>query len=249
MLLFFVLAIAICGGVLFWYTRCWRSTTLVVVCSLVAVLWQCGLLATFHYELDPYSILVPFLVFAIGMSHGAQKMNGIMQDVGRGTHRVVAARYTFRRLFAAGLTALLCDAVFMAESATIVDPHVRVGIVAGDGGTVAWPAAMGPMKAKRYLLTGDAVSAAEAERLGLITEVVPDGEAGGAALAFARRLAAGAPLAVQYTKLAVNKLIKDALGVSFDAATGYEMVTMLSEDHDEAIEAFKGKRAPEFEGR
>ncbi len=110
-LLFFVLAIAICGGVLFWYTRCWRSTTLVVVCSLVAVLWQCGLLATLHYELDPYSILVPFLVFAIGMSHGAQKMNGIMQDVGRGTHRVVAARYTFRRLFAAGLTALLCDAV------------------------------------------------------------------------------------------------------------------------------------------
>ncbi len=110
-LLFFVLAIAICGAVLYWYTRCWRSTTLVVVCSLVAVLWQCGLLATLHYELDPYSILVPFLVFAIGMSHGAQKMNGIMQDVGRGTHRVVAARYTFRRLFAAGLTALLCDAV------------------------------------------------------------------------------------------------------------------------------------------
>ena len=77
-LLFFVLAIGICGAVLYWYTRCWRSTTLVVVCSLVAVLWQCGLLATLHYELDPYSILVPFLVFAIGMSHGAQKMNGIM---------------------------------------------------------------------------------------------------------------------------------------------------------------------------
>ncbi|MFZ6756219.1 efflux RND transporter permease subunit [Undibacterium sp. Ji50W] len=118
-LLFFVLAIVIAGGVLFWYTRCWRSTTLVVVCSLVAVLWQCGLLATLHYELDPYSILVPFLVFAIGMSHGAQKMNGIMQDVGRGTHRVVAARYTFRRLFAAGLTALLCDAVGFAVLVSI----------------------------------------------------------------------------------------------------------------------------------
>lgn len=108
---FFVLAIAIAGAVLFWYTRCWRSTTLVVACSLIAVLWQFGLLATFGYELDPYSILVPFLVFAIGMSHGAQKMNGIMQDIGRGTHKVVAARYTFRRLFVAGLTALLCDAV------------------------------------------------------------------------------------------------------------------------------------------
>jgi predicted RND superfamily exporter protein len=110
-LLFFVLAIGIASAVLFWYTRCWRSTMLVVVCSLVAVLWQFGLLATFGYELDPYSVLVPFLVFAIGMSHGAQKMNGIMQDIGRGTHKVVAARYTFRRLFVAGLTALLCDAV------------------------------------------------------------------------------------------------------------------------------------------
>jgi len=118
-LLFFLLAIAIAGAVLFWYTRCWRSTSLVVVCSLVAVLWQCGLLASLGYELDPYSILVPFLVFAIGMSHGAQKMNGIMQDVGRGTHRVVAARYTFRRLFAAGLTALLCDAVGFAVLVSI----------------------------------------------------------------------------------------------------------------------------------
>jgi predicted RND superfamily exporter protein len=110
-LVFFTLAIGIASAVLFWYTRCWRSTTLVVVCSLVAVLWQFGLLAVFGYELDPYSILVPFLVFAIGMSHGAQKMNGIMQDIGRGTHKVVAARYTFRRLFVAGITALLCDAV------------------------------------------------------------------------------------------------------------------------------------------
>ena len=119
MLGFFVAAIAITGGVLFWFTRCWRSTALVVACSLVAVLWQFGLLAAVGYELDPYSILVPFLVFAIGMSHGAQKMNGIMQDIGRGTHRVVAARYTFRRLFVAGLTALLCDAVGFAVLAII----------------------------------------------------------------------------------------------------------------------------------
>jgi predicted RND superfamily exporter protein len=110
-LLFFVVAIAIASAVLYWYTRCWRSTLLVMLCSLVAVLWQFGLLSLLHYELDPYSVLVPFLVFAIGMSHGAQKMNGIMQDVGRGTHKVVAARYTFRRLFAAGMSALLCDAV------------------------------------------------------------------------------------------------------------------------------------------
>ncbi len=113
-LLFFAAAIAICTAVLFWYTRCIRSTLLVVLCSMIAVVWLLGLLPTLGYELDPYSVLVPFLVFAIGMSHGAQKMNGIMQDIGRGTHKLVAARYTFRRLFLAGMTALLADAVGFA---------------------------------------------------------------------------------------------------------------------------------------
>jgi predicted RND superfamily exporter protein len=89
------------------------------------VVWQLGLVALFGYELDPYSILVPFLVFAIGVSHGAQKMNGIMQDVGRGTHKLVAARYTFRRLFLAGLTALLADAVGFAVLMVIDIPVIK----------------------------------------------------------------------------------------------------------------------------
>ena len=113
-LVFFALAVAIATAMVFWYTRCVRSTLLVVVASLVAVVWQLGLLPVLGYALDPYSILVPFLVFAIGMSHGAQKMNGIMQDVGRGLDKLVAARFTFRRLFLAGLTALLADAVGFA---------------------------------------------------------------------------------------------------------------------------------------
>src|SRR4030095_14355128 len=73
----------------------------------------------------PYSILVPFLVFAIGVSHGAQKMNGIMQDIARDTHRVVAARYTFRRLFLAGLTALAADAVGFAVLMVIDIPVIK----------------------------------------------------------------------------------------------------------------------------
>jgi hypothetical protein len=113
-MVFFVLTIGIAGVMLYWFTRCVRSTMLVLGCSLVAVVWQLGLLPLLGYTLDPYSVLVPFLVFAIGMSHGAQKMNGIMQDIGRGVHRLVAARLTFRRLFLAGLTALLCDAVGFA---------------------------------------------------------------------------------------------------------------------------------------
>src|SRR6266478_3000314 len=113
-LLFFGGAILICTGVLYAYTRCVRSTLLVVVCSLIAVMWLCGILALLGRDLDPYSILVPFLVFAIGMSHGAQKMNGVMQDIGRGAPKLLAARMTFRRLFLAGLTALLADAVGFA---------------------------------------------------------------------------------------------------------------------------------------
>ena len=133
-LAFFGLALVICSAVLFAYTRCLRSTSLVVACSVVAVVWQFGLLALLGYELDPYSVLVPFLVFAIGMSHGAQKMNGIMQDIGRGTHQWVAARYTFRRLFLAGLTALLADAVGFAVLLVIDIPVIKELAVAASLG-------------------------------------------------------------------------------------------------------------------
>jgi enoyl-CoA hydratase len=85
--------------------------------------------------------------------------------------------------------------------------------------------------------------------MGLVNRVLPDAEVRDAALAFAKRLAAGAPLAVRFTKLAVNKLIKDALNVSFDTATALEIVTFQSEDHAEALAALREKRKPEFRGR
>ena len=122
---FFAIAALIATAIIFSYTHCARSTALVVACSVVAVVWQLGLVALLGFELDPFSILVPFLVFAIGVSHGAQKMNGIMQDIGRGTHRLVAARYTFRRLFLAGLTALLADAVGFAVLMVIDIPVIK----------------------------------------------------------------------------------------------------------------------------
>jgi predicted RND superfamily exporter protein len=124
-LAYFGVAALVATAVIYAYTRCVRSTALVVACSLAAVVWQLGIVAALGFELDPFSILVPFLVFAIGVSHGAQKMNGIMQDVGRGTHLLVAARYTFRRLFLAGLTALLADAVGFAVLMTIDIPVIR----------------------------------------------------------------------------------------------------------------------------
>lgn len=134
---FFALAVAIATAMVYAFTRCVRSTGLVVVASLVAVAWQLGMLPTLGYSLDPYSILVPFLVFAIGMSHGAQKMNGIMQDVGRGVDKLVAARLTFRRLFLAGLTALLADAVGFAVLLVIDIPAIRELAVAASIGVAA----------------------------------------------------------------------------------------------------------------
>jgi predicted RND superfamily exporter protein len=122
---FFLVAAAVATLIILAFTRCMRSTTLVLACSIVAVIWQLGIVVTLGYGLDPFSILVPFLVFAIGVSHGAQKMNGIMQDVGRGTHKWVAARYTFRRLFLAGLTALLADAVGFGVLMVIDIPVIR----------------------------------------------------------------------------------------------------------------------------
>jgi enoyl-CoA hydratase len=145
--------------------------------------------------------------------------------------------------------ALLCDVIFMAEDATVADPHVRIGIVAGDGGTAIWPLVLGPARAKQYLLTGDAIPAAEAERMGLVNKVVPADALQDEALAFARRLADGAPLALRYTKLAVNQWIKHAALASYDVATALEIVTFQSDDHREALAAIREKRKPRFEGK
>lgn len=131
---FFALAAAIAGSVVYGYTRCARSTALVLACSLVAVVWQLGMLPALGFTLDPYAVLVPFLVFAIGVSHGAQKMNGIMQDIGSGMPRLVAARFTFRRLFTAGFTALACDAVGFAVLLVIdIDSIRRLAVIASLG--------------------------------------------------------------------------------------------------------------------
>ncbi|MGH7897990.1 MAG: enoyl-CoA hydratase/isomerase family protein, partial [Candidatus Binatia bacterium] len=138
--------------------------------------------------------------------------------------------------------ALLCDTIFMADTATIADPHVRVGLVAGDGGAAIWPLAVGPALAKQYLMTGDPLTAEDAARLGLVNRVVPAADVVAEAMRFAERLAAGAPLAVRYTKLSVNKLVKDALNVAFDVSTALEIVTFKSDDHQEALAAIREKR-------
>lgn len=124
-MLFFGASVVIAALFVYLYTRCLRSTLLLVGVAIAGVVWLLGLMELLGYSLDPYSILVPFLIFAIGLSHGTQKMNGILQDIGRGTHKYIAARYTFRRLFLTGLTALLTNIVGFAVLVIIDIPVIR----------------------------------------------------------------------------------------------------------------------------
>lgn len=109
--LFFAVAIAITFVLLLWFTKCMKSTLAVLFSTLVAVGWQLGLLHLMGFGLDPYSMLVPFLVFAIGISHGVQKINGIAMASGTALDALTAARMAFRQLFVPGLVALSSDAV------------------------------------------------------------------------------------------------------------------------------------------
>jgi enoyl-CoA hydratase len=145
--------------------------------------------------------------------------------------------------------ALLCDVVVAAEGIRIGDPHVKVGLVAGDGGVVIWPLAVGPALAKEALLTGDAMTAERAAQIGLVNHVVPATEVRSTARAIAERIAANPPLAVRFTKAAVNQQIKAAMTAGFETAAALELATFLSDDHAEAIAAATEHRAPRFEGR
>ena len=100
--------------------------------------------------------------------------------------------------------ALFCDVIIAAENAKIGDPHVNAGLVAGDGGAVIWPQLIGFARAKEYLFTGDLMTAAEAERIGLINHCVPMDELDDKVYSLARRLASGASKSIRWTKQVVN---------------------------------------------
>jgi enoyl-CoA hydratase len=145
---------------------------------------------------------------------------------------------------------LTCDAIVAAKAARIADPHVKAGLVAGDGGCVVWPAAVGMLRAKRYLLTGDSLNAEQAFAAGLVTDLVGTPEdALEEARKLAHRIAGLPPIAVRRTKQALNHLMRREATQVFELSLAYEMETMASEDVLEAVAAFKERRPPVYKNR
>ena len=144
--------------------------------------------------------------------------------------------------------ALLCDIVVAAENAKIGDPHVGVGLVAGDGGAAVWAQRIGLARAKEYLLTGELLTATHAAEIGLINRAVPTSELDAEVDGYCRRLLDGATLAIRWTKLLTNLELKRVAGAVMDAGIAYEGLTMRSADHREALAALREKRAPRVTG-
>jgi enoyl-CoA hydratase len=150
---------------------------------------------------------------------------------------------------AAGLgatLALFCDVTFVADHAKISDPHVRVGLAAGDGGAVIWPQLIGYARAKEYLMTGNAIAAPDAARIGLVNHAVPADELDGRVEAFVQQLLNGAMSAIRATKVSVNVGLKQLAHTVLETSTALEQLSNRSREHRLAIDAMLKKETPVF---
>jgi enoyl-CoA hydratase len=162
--------------------------------------------------------------------------------------RPVIARINGHAIGLGATLALFCDITIALETAKIADPHVKVGLVAGDGGAIIWPALVGYARAKKYLLTGEAITGAEAAAIGLVTEAVSADRLDARVAEVAQSLADGAAIAIRLTKKAINMSLRAQLDSMIEAHLGYETMSHLSTDHREAVNAFLERRPPVFTG-
>jgi enoyl-CoA hydratase/carnithine racemase len=141
-----------------------------------------------------------------------------------------------------------CDMSIVAEDAKLGDTHIRVGLVAGDGGAVTFPMLIGPQKAKEYLMRGKVVKGAEAAQIGLANYAYPREQVLDEALKVAREIAAQPIWAVRWSKAAVNKQLKAQVNQVLELSIAYEAMTMMTRDYQEATTAFANKEKPVFKG-
>jgi enoyl-CoA hydratase len=142
--------------------------------------------------------------------------------------------------------ALFSDVIIADETARIGDPHVKVGLVAGDGSAVIWPQLIGHVRAKEYLMTGDLMTAAQASDFGLINRAVPADQLDAEVKKLADKLLRGAQHAIRWTKVSVNIGLRQLAESILDASIAYEVVSSTLPDHAEAVTAFAEGRRPVF---
>jgi enoyl-CoA hydratase len=143
------------------------------------------------------------------------------------------------------VVALLSDISVCAEDAKLGDGHVKLGVAAGDHAAILWPLLAGMAKARYYLLTGEMLTGAEAERIGMVSKAVPRDEVLAEAMRIAAGLATGSQPAIRLTKRALANWLK-AAGPIFDQSAAYEMLCFMGPDVAEGAAALREKRAPRF---
>ncbi|MFF4604300.1 enoyl-CoA hydratase/isomerase family protein [Streptomyces sp. NPDC001339] len=190
---------------------------------------------------------------------GERVAGDVARMIRRGAQRFIAAVLDCEKPViaavngtAAGLGAHLafaCDLVLAAESARFIEVFVRRGLVPDGGGAYLLPRLIGPQRAKELMFFGDAVPATEAERLGLVNRVVPDGELGRTAQEWANRLATAPTRALALTKQLVNVSLESDRGTAFAAEATAQEIIMTTEDAREGIASFVERRRPTYRGR
>ena len=146
----------------------------------------------------------------------------------------------------AGLVvALMADISVCAEDARLGDGHVKLGVAAGDHAALVWPLLAGLAKSRYYLLTGEMITGAEAERIGLVSLAVPREEVVARAMEIAGGLANGSQMAIRWTKRALNHWVRQA-GPIFEQSAALEMLSFMGPDVVEGVAALREKRPPRF---
>ena len=178
------------------------------------------------------------------VSHMLKEMSDLVYNI-IGCDKPVVSAINGVAVGAGAVVALLADVAIAAEDARIGDGHVRLGVAAGDHAAIVWPLLAGMAKARYHLLTGEMLTGAEAERLGMVAKALPRDQVLDEALRVADVLATGSQPAIRLTKRALNNWLR-AAGPTFDQSAAYEMLTFLGPDVVEGVAALRGRRAPRF---
>ena len=195
-----------------------------------------------------------------GAASGGERVAGdVARTIRLGAQRLIAAVLDCEKPViaavngtAAGIGAHLafaCDLVLAAESAKFIEVFARRGLVPDGGGAYLLPRLVGPQRAKELMFFGDALTAADAERLGLVNRVVPAQDLQKTAREWAERLAAGPTRALALTKQLVNASLDTDRATAFAAEAAAQEINMTTADANEGVASFVERRSPDYQGR